>query len=492
VRASGTQKDTTGIYFDFDNLDEVDDGRELIEILDDSADGATEATKVTHQGLSCPPPPPTPPTLAAPDDNDDDVGKLWAQLSQCGRLPLMPMPELAGATLRLWLGDFAGALEMCRVERSSLMRGRLIGALQRFVGQLPIAEARSGAFRPWKIDRASAQRDLIQGVRASTASSVTDSVVPKCGVYRASDGVEIGYVLLSRRGGGTGEEGLLLHWGGNEEVAAMTAATGSPLHELVAARSLDAVLVDFRGCGWSGGRASLATLRCDAADLHGALPELLGMHGLAWPRSGPLIVMGRSLGSHCALHFAILHAEKIDALVLDSPCSCHWPLHSVAAGLWAQLSKHLPPLRPCGRELSQCPCCCAAVEAQSFRESVWLDPVDIVKSLNMKLLVLAAREDDVCPRRQVEAFFAASAAEDKQLVWILNWQHHDVWRAPMYRASLRVFLDDVSKKRRGDCNRQGSTRARLGARPSFSGFRTKKATKTEAPFCTQFGSRFQA
>merc|ERR1712194_461081 len=117
---------------------------------------------------------------------------------------------------------------------------------------------------------------------------------------------------------------LLIRWGGNAELAAMHVRT--PFKDLVAKGHVRAIFVDYRGFGWSEGVPTIRTLRSDAVAFYTALPQLLTARNVSWPLGAPIVLMGRSIGSLCALHVALLHSHGIDSLILDSPVACHWPL----------------------------------------------------------------------------------------------------------------------------------------------------------------------
>lgn len=365
---------------------------------------------------------------------------LWQRLSRCGRLPICP--PLPDAAMLLWLGDYAGARESCRGQASALDINRLREALAKFNSNLPGCTERSEAFQPLRADREETQRQLslLDGGRLQTA----------CGTYAASDSASIGYVLLSPpedTPSPPGGPALLLHWGGNAEYVARTAA--SPLRELVKAGLVRALFLDYRGFGWSSGSASLVTLRGDANSLFLALPKLLLHNGVSWSQSGPIVIMGRSIGSLCALHVAALHADEIDAVILDSPVTCHWPVERVPPDAWNSLGKQLPPLQVAGRKLDYCVCCrtgSGAKKAQPGREAVWLDSMDLVRSIEVPLLVLSATEDDVCPPPMVKAIFAASASGYKKLAWAEGRCHDTVSLSATYWGELKGFLHHVVQR----------------------------------------------
>mmetsp|Transcript_87185 Transcript_87185/g.244649 ORF Transcript_87185/g.244649 Transcript_87185/m.244649 type:complete len:400 (+) Transcript_87185:51-1250(+) len=353
------------------------------------------------------------PTMSSPE-----AAALWKRLVLCGRLPESAPP----CAIPIWLGDYAGGARTC--EDEPLRR-----ALEAFCVALPRAERSSAAFFVRKQPR------------TSFSAPPGSGVVVERGTYTADDGTEIGYVFLAcppERA--IGAPALLLRWGGNAELAAM-AASSPRMMDLVASGLVQAIFADYRGFGWSAGTPSLSTFRGDADALYRALPELLRSRGQAWPQPGRVIVMGRSIGALCALHVAALHADEIHGLILDSPCTCHWPMERIHGDLWDSLRERLPPLRPAARSLCHCECCGAGRAAQKAREAVWLDPADLIQCVDMPLLVVNGTADRVCPPAQTEDFFKMAAAKKKQLVWIEGKDHNEVATSPTYWRAFTQFLE---------------------------------------------------
>jgi len=353
-----------------------------------------------------------------------EAAALIQRLRLCGRLPA---PSTDGASddvaaLRTYLGDYQGALRAC--SDSGLQ-----AALAKLVAALPAAERRSMAFVPRRV-----QRRLEPMLVAEGAAKVEH------GVIRARDGVELGYVYMAPSEDAaepSSPPGILVRWGGNAELAA--AEPSSPFSGFVASRSFHAIFVDYRGYGWSTGQPSLTCLHDDAAAFFDALPRLLREHAaLAWPPSGPLVLMGRSIG---ALGTAVQHPDHVSALVLDSPVACHWPYEQVCGSLWRGLAQHLPPLKAACRPLS-CDCCLSAsATPQGDRELVCLDPVDLASCLSIPLLVIAGTADSLCPRATIQALFDAAKSEDKQLFWLDGLGHNEVAGSRTYWHKLFAFLE---------------------------------------------------
>jgi len=72
--------------------------------------------------------------------------------------------------------------------------------------------------------------------------------------------------------------------------------------------------VDYRGYGFSTGSPSVSSMMCDC---HAAFSYIKDWF-LTEQMSGPLLVMGRSLGSASALELAAHYSDQIAGLILDS------------------------------------------------------------------------------------------------------------------------------------------------------------------------------
>lgn len=80
--------------------------------------------------------------------------------------------------------------------------------------------------------------------------------------------------------------------------------------------------VDYRGYGWSGGTPSATSLVCDSYQVFDRVREFLAASG----RTGHLAVMGRSLGSVCALELAAFRPADFAGLIIESGFSRTMPL----------------------------------------------------------------------------------------------------------------------------------------------------------------------
>ncbi|MDA8162935.1 MAG: alpha/beta hydrolase [Desulfobacteraceae bacterium] len=72
--------------------------------------------------------------------------------------------------------------------------------------------------------------------------------------------------------------------------------------------------VDFRGCGESGGELSISALPHDAEAVYNVITKWRSDGS----RTGPLVIMGRSIGAAVALGLAATHQEDTSCLILES------------------------------------------------------------------------------------------------------------------------------------------------------------------------------
>lgn len=79
---------------------------------------------------------------------------------------------------------------------------------------------------------------------------------------------------------------------------------------------------DYRGYGRSTGRPSVSAMMSDCHLVFEFTENWLEENGY----TGPLIVMGRSLGSACALELAACYKERTDALIVESGFAYTVPL----------------------------------------------------------------------------------------------------------------------------------------------------------------------
>jgi len=244
---------------------------------------------------------------------------------------------------------------------------------------------------------------------------------------------------------------LILHFHGNAE-SASEYTENYPRRVSFERLPATTVFVDNRGCGWSSEPFRWSTYCTDAEALIGALPKICENLGLPWPYPGGVVAMGRSLGSIPAIHLAVLYAEQIDALVLDSALACQFPIsHLEQNPLFDELSKVLPRLDPPvdGLDRYNCKCCSWDTWANLLvRSFLYYDNVDKISAYGGPLFMLHSEQDSVCPPSQAKALFRAARGWQKVIHWADKRGHNTTQQQKWFWDELGNFLWDVRTNKR--------------------------------------------
>ncbi len=183
----------------------------------------------------------------------------------------------------------------------------------------------------------------------------------------------------------------LLFFHGNGEIV----ADYDELAPLYGSIELNFVVVDYRGYGRSSGQPSASAMLEDAHSCLAFVRRLLEANEF----DGPLVVMGRSLGSACALELAAEAGDAVGALVLESAFA-----HS------------LPLLRLLG----------VPVEQIGLEEEHGFGNLDKAARWAGPLLVIHAERDQLIPFSNGQALYEISPSADKRLLSIPNAGHNDI------------------------------------------------------------------
>ncbi|WP_284376521.1 alpha/beta hydrolase [Amylibacter marinus] len=170
-------------------------------------------------------------------------------------------------------------------------------------------------------------------------------------------------------------------------------------------RGYGVVAMAYRGSSGSAGQPSEAHISQDVLYLHDNLP-------LA--HSGALIYYGESLGTGVAIQLA--HARRPDALILEAP---YQSVVKLAADAW--------PIFPVAQVLDQ----------------RW-ESIDYISQIDMPLLVIHGKRDQVIPIEHGRAIFQAAKSVDKQLFVQPDRNHHNLWSV-QGQTQIYSFIDKIEK-----------------------------------------------
>ena len=244
--------------------------------------------------------------------------------------------------------------------------------------------------------RASAARGETRG--RTDPCSITDHMIP------VSEGDKIGarFHMTSR----TGPSILFFH--GNGEIISDYDELG-PLYNQMGINFLP---VDYRGYGFSTGTPTVTAMM---QDCHGVF-EYVTQWRLSERFTGPVMVMGRSLGSAPALELACSRVSEIDGLIIESG-----------------FARALPLLRLLGID----------PDALGLKEGDLFENETKIKKFDKPTLIIHAQFDHIIPFSDGQALYDASSAREKRLLTIAGANHNDIFSRglPEYMAAIRTLAD---------------------------------------------------
>ena len=196
----------------------------------------------------------------------------------------------------------------------------------------------------------------------------------------------------------------ILFFHGNGEIVSDYDDIGPMFNRL----GINFMAVDYRGYGCSGGSPTVSAMMADCLQIFNFVDIWKTENGFI----GPLMVMGRSLGSASALELAAACSDRIDALVIESGFA------------WAE-----PLLRLLGVDPDRI----------GFDESKGFANVDKIRSFVKPTVIIHAEFDHIIPFSDGKALFEASGADDKVLVKIPGANHNDI-----FMRGLDRYLEAIS------------------------------------------------
>lgn len=208
----------------------------------------------------------------------------------------------------------------------------------------------------------------------------------------------------------TAELPTVLHFHGNGEIVADYDDLAPAYHR--AGASL--ICADYRGYGRSTGQPSVRALICDA---HIVLDSVLGLlHKRG--HKGPVVVMGRSLGSAPAIELAAERGNDIAGLIIESGFAQSAPL----LGLF-------------GLSLS----------TLGLDKIIGMDNDDKLATVHLPLLLLHAEGDVLLPPWHAQRNLECAASRQKRLVMIPNTDHNTIiaFGGQRYWDAIGDFLANI-------------------------------------------------
>jgi pimeloyl-ACP methyl ester carboxylesterase len=197
----------------------------------------------------------------------------------------------------------------------------------------------------------------------------------------------------------------LLFFHGNGEIV----EDYEDLAPLYTQRGLNFLPADYRGYGRSTGVPTVSAMMADSHVILEFAGDWLSRRGF----TGPVAVMGRSLGSAAALELAASHPDRVDGLIIESGFALAGPLLNLLGVDAAALG---------------------FVEAEGFRN------VDKIRQWGKPLLVIHAEYDQIIPFSDGLMLYEACPSREKTLLRVAGAGHNDV-----LAVGLAAYLEAVTR-----------------------------------------------
>jgi hypothetical protein len=195
----------------------------------------------------------------------------------------------------------------------------------------------------------------------------------------------------------------VLFFHGNGEIAADYDDIGAIYRKM----GINFLPVDYRGYGASSGKPTVTAVMRDSHTIFEYVTAWLTGRGF----TGPLVVMGRSLGSAPALEIASHHGERIAGLIVESGFARIMPL------------LHL-----------------LGIDDRELTEAMGPQNTEKIRQIRMPTLIIHAEYDRIIPFTEGKELYEASGAADKNFLKIPGADHNDV-----FLVGMKAYLDAIGK-----------------------------------------------
>lgn len=203
---------------------------------------------------------------------------------------------------------------------------------------------------------------------------------------------------------------FILFFHGNGEIVGDYDEMGPLYNQL----DINFMAADYRGYGRSTGRPTVTSMMRDCHLIFDFTTKWMQDNGF----SGPLILMGRSLGSASALELAARYKSEIDGLIVESGFAYAGPLLTLLG---------------------------VNLRAMGFKEEAGFGNVDKISQFPRPTLIIHAEMDHIIPFSDGQALYDASRAEDKRLLRIPGANHNNIFMLGLtqYMQEIKALAERV-------------------------------------------------
>lgn len=180
-------------------------------------------------------------------------------------------------------------------------------------------------------------------------------------------------------------------------------------------QGLNFAIADYRGYGWSDGTPLLSTFLDDANTVFVQLSRWFRENGY----TGELFVMGRSMGSACAIDIGINHGDDLSGMIIESGFALPLPL-----------------TKTLGIDL----------EALGIHEGQTFDNAGKIEQFEKPTLILHGQLDQLIPVWQAEKLHSLCGAKTKELRMVPGADHNTLMAVSgvLYFQEIKRFIDKLT------------------------------------------------
>lgn len=256
-----------------------------------------------------------------------------------------------------------------------------------------------------KLDRPEVLRVLFYPRRETRTRPLPDNVVDKNIVVEAGIRVHTRFHLAGK------EMPSILFFHGNGEIV----SDYDDIGPFYVKNGMNFLAADYRGYGLSQGSPTVTAMLQDAHQILTGVKEWLASEGY----TGPLLIMGRSLGSAAALELAAAHGEDFAGLILES-----------------SFATTLPLLMTLGVD----------VAGQGITEEDGFRNVHKISAITKPTLLIHGQHDEIIPLNSAAILQEQSAARSKELQVVPGASHNTIiaTAGDIYFSVIGRFCNKVS------------------------------------------------
>ncbi|MCP4567626.1 MAG: alpha/beta hydrolase [FCB group bacterium] len=202
----------------------------------------------------------------------------------------------------------------------------------------------------------------------------------------------------------------ILFFHGNGEIV----ADYEDIAPLYTRLGLNFMPVDYRGYGRSTGRPTITAMIRDSHVIFDYVQNYLHEKS----HTGPLIVMGRSLGSASALELISCYDTQINGLIIESGFAYAEPLLTLLG---------------------------IDIKAMNIQEEDGFRNIDKIRTFPKTTLIIHAEKDHIIPFSDGQALYDACPSQDKRLLKIPKANHNDIFLRGMseYMEAIKELAEKI-------------------------------------------------